>query len=181
MAVPSWKEYSGPCLVAGNAWTLPDDLERARRLFPTAPVIAVNGAAEEVKAIALFSFHPQRYVERGYEWIQRQKKIHNEFTVHSSKFVIDCPWVEYWWPETHGGGSSAWGARKLALYLGFDLVVLVGCPLVPGEYAGHKPGRMMAKEKYTSGYAIDIEQDVTWHAGAYSMSGRTKEILGSPC
>lgn len=166
--------------MAGNAWTLPDDLIRASVLYPKAPVIAVNGAAAEVKAIALFSYHPQRFVANGFEWIRRQNRLHSDFTVHGSKFVSACPMVQYWWEDARGGGGSAWGARKLAWLLGFDPAVLVGCPLEPGPYAGYKPGQIMTRQEVTEQYAQEIAEDKNWHTSAYSMSGRTRDILGEP-
>ena len=173
-------KHSGVCLIAGNAWTLPDDLGQAHKLYGDVPVIAVNGAAAEVKAFALFSFHPDHYLAYGYEWIRKQRKIHTDFTVHGGSTPLDMPHVQHWWPHARGGGGSAWGARKMAWYMGFDTVVLVGCPLLPGNYAGHKPGMLMAKDAYTGGYASWIEGDKAWHEGACSLSGRTMEILGAP-
>lgn len=152
-------------------------------MFPKAPVIAVNGASREVKALALFSYHPERFTERGYDWIRHQSRLYGPgFSVHGSKFVPGCPSVQFWWEDARGGGGSAWGARKLAWLMGFNPVVLVGCPLTPGNYAGHRPGMIMARVDVTEQYAAEIEADKDWHEGAYSMSGRTKEILGGlPC
>ena len=77
--------FSGPVIVAGNAWCLHDDISEARKTWPDAPVIACNGAAREVKAIALYSRHPERFTEHPYDWIGRQRrKFGDGFTVHSS-------------------------------------------------------------------------------------------------
>lgn len=168
--------------MAGNAFSLDDDLARARKLYPDAPVIAVNGAAREVRALALFSFHPERFALSGYDWIRRQRRRFGPgFTVHGSKFAAGCPHVEHWWEDARGQGGSAWGARKLAWLIGFEPVVLVGCPLAPGNYAGHRPGMLMAKPDVCERYASEIAADADWRGGAYSMSGATREILGEPC
>ena len=173
-------QHSGPVFVCGNAACLPDDLERARKLFPPAQVIAVNGAAREVKADFLFSCHPERFIERGSEWIRHQRRLFgNTFTVHGASFKPDMPWVDYWWQEARGGGGSAWGARKVAKLMGFDTVVLCGCPLLPGNYTGHRMGLNMTKPEIVSQYAAEIASDTDWHKGCYSMSGATKDILGS--
>ncbi|MEK7124980.1 MAG: hypothetical protein AAB864_01100 [Patescibacteria group bacterium] len=143
------------------------------------PIIAVNGAAREVKAIALFSYHPQRFIERGSDWIRHQTRLFGpDFTVHGSRWEPDMPWVDYWWEAARGGGGSAWGARKLAWLMGFAPVILVGCPLLPGNYTGHRLGLNMTKPEIVAQYAAEIESDIDWHQGAYSMSGRTREILG---
>lgn len=174
--------HSGPAIVAGNAWCLDDDIKAARVIVGDAPVIAVNGAAREVKAIALFSYHPQRFIERGCEWIRHQRRLFGDgFTVHASRHETGMPYVDHWWEDARGGGSSAWGARKLAWLMGFDPVILVGCPMLPGNYAGDRPGMNMTRPEIVSQYASEIASDVDWLEGAFSMSGATREILGAPC
>lgn len=172
--------FSGVCIVAGNAWCLHEDLAEARKILGDVPVIAVNGASREVKSIALYSCHPHRFVEKGSEWIRHQRRLFGEgFTVHSSNKTKhgDLPYVQYWW-HIPGGGGSAWGARKVAKLMGFNTVVLCGCPLLPGNYTGGRLGMNMTKAEVTEQYASEIASDTDWHKGAYSMSGRTREILG---
>lgn len=175
------EKHTGPAIVAGNAWCLHEDLENARKIVGDVPVIAVNGASREVKAVALFSFHPQRFVEKGCEWIRHQKRLFGpDFTVHASKYIENMPYVQHWWEDARGSGGSAWGARKLAWLMGFDSVILCGCPLLPGNYAGNKPGMIMAKEQYISPYRDQIAEDTVWHHGCFSMSGWTREFFGCP-
>lgn len=165
--------------MAGNAWCLADDLARAWAIFPGAPVVAVNGASREVKALALFSAHPERFVERGYEWIRHQRRLFGDgFTVHGARQQPDMPWVDHWWGPMPGGGGSAWGARKVARYMGFDPVILCGCPLTPGNYAGHRPGMAMTRLDVIEPYRREIAADVDWHEGVKSMSGWTREQFG---
>ncbi len=174
--------FNGVCIVSGNAWCLHQDLTEARKIVGDVPVIAVNGASKEVKAIAIYSVHPQRFIERGYEWIRHQSRLFGDgFTVHSSNKEKngDLSYVQYWW-HIPGGGGSAWGARKIAKLMGFTTVVLCGCPLTPGNYADHSMGMNMTKPEIVGQYAREIESDVDWHEGCYSMSGATKAILGSP-
>ncbi len=172
--------HSGPILVCGNAFNLHEDLECAREIYPDAQIIAINGAAREVKAFALFSYHPQRFVEAPYGWINRQKKFHNDFTVHGSRFAEGMPYVDHWWSGARGHGGSAWGARKLGALMGFDQVILCGCPLVPGNYAGFRPGDLMSHQDVVDRYLGEIEADVKWHKGVVSMSGATQNLLGAP-
>lgn len=175
--------HSGPVLVCGNAWCFHDDLQRARTLFPEAPCIAINGAAKEVKALVLYSWHPDRFIERPHAWIEKQRAYFGGgFSVHGARPYPEMPWVEHWWHCTKkGGGGSAWGARKMAWLMGFDPVVLVGCPLVPGPYVnGGGIGGFMLKDHIVQSYVDQIKKDRDWHAGAYSMSGETRRILGAP-
>lgn len=168
-------KHSGPCLVVGNAFCLEDDLRQARELFPGAPIVAVNGAAWEVRAFALFTIHPQNYA--ACRWIQKQRRLHTGFTTHST---VDHADVQHVWPGAAGGGGSAWAARKMAAFMGFSPVVLCGCPLVAGNYSGHRPGILMAKANVVGDLRAGIESETEWHEGAKSMSGWTREVLGSP-
>ncbi|WP_428687237.1 hypothetical protein [Roseibium sp.] len=183
-ASPSYPHsHSGPVLVCGNAWCLHDDLERARKIYPDAPCIAINGASKEVKAFALYSWHPDRFMETPFRWIERQRVLFGEgFEVHGARTYQGMPWVEYWWPDTKkGGGGSAWGARKMAWLMGFETVVLCGCPLTPGPYVGnHGLGGLMTKDNVVQMYIDQIVRDGEWHDGVYSMSGRTRDVLGEP-
>lgn len=176
---PYEHKHAGPALVAGNAWCLHDDIEKARSIVGDVPVIAVNGAAREVKAIALFSYHPQRFVELGCEWIRHQRRLFGDgFTVHASKHEQGMPYVNHWWEDARGGGSSAWGARKLAWLMGFDPVILVGVPIEPGNYAGNRLGMNMTREEVITQYREQIIADADWHDGCFSMSGWTKGFFG---
>jgi hypothetical protein len=160
---------------------LHDDLARARdSLGAGVPVIAVNAAAKEVKAIALFSQHPERL--KTFRWIELQReRFGSGFTVHGCKKRDDCPHVEFWWEDARGGGSSAWGARKLAWLMGFDSVVLCGCPLDPMPYVNYGIPQLMADPQVHEDFHRAIEADVEWHEGVFSMSGWTRERFGEPC
>jgi len=177
---PFFSSHSGPVLVCGNAWCLQDDIKTAREIYGDIPAIAVNGAAKNVRALALFSFHPHRFVATGFGWIGRQQQIHSDFTVHSAHYDESMPWVDHWWPGTAGGGGSAWGARKLASHMGFDQVILCGAPLSPGGYSGDPIAKLMRQPAVIEGYRDGIRAETEWHEGVKSMSGWTKEFLGSP-
>lgn len=170
--------HSGPCIVAGSAWCLGHDLEKARAVLGDVPVIAVNGASREVRAVALFSQHYERLLSS--RWIHhQQRRFGDDFTVHS---VGDHgpEYVHHWWPIRRAGGS-AWGARKVAALIGFDPVVLCGCPMQTGPYvAGHSIGGLMQREEVVSELRRQIKADRAWHEGCLSISGWTRDLLGTP-
>lgn len=170
--------HAGTVIVAGNAQCLHDDLRRAFDRFGDAPVIAVNGAAREVKAFALYSKHPERFIAN--RWADHQKtKFGDDFTLHGGRVALSCTHVDYWWPKCYGGGGSAWDARKVARRMGFDLVVLCGCPMEPGPYVGgHNIGGFMNRKDVVEGFQDEIAADVGWHDGVVSASGWTRKILG---
>lgn len=155
---------------------------RSIECYPEVPVIAINGASREVKAFALFSYHPIRFQEAPYRWAYWQrKKFGNDFTIHGSKHEDGMPWVNHWWEGARGGGGSIWGARKLAYLMGFDEVILCGSPMEVGPYTGnHNFGGLMHRQDVIERYRKEIEMDKDWHDGCLSMSGWTREFLGCP-
>ena len=173
-------QHTGPVLVCGNAECLFNDLHRAKSLFGDIPVIAVNGAAKVVRADALYSKHPERFI--SYRWLEAQK-FHFSTTplIHADTRAATRPsYVDYWWTGVWGGGGSAWDARKLAYFVGYDPIILCGCPLDPGPYTnGGGIGGYMTDAKVVQDLRDGMAKETEWHNGAFSMSGWTKDLLGS--
>lgn len=173
--------HSGPVIVAGNAECLHNDLRSVREKFGDIPVIAVNGAGREVKAFALYSKHPDRFLT--HRWADKQLFwFGDDFTLHAGRpRSLAEPHVDFWWPDAYGGGGSAWDARKVAAMMGFHLVILCGCPMIAGPYVGgHSIGGFMDRKDVVEGFRREIEADASWHEGVVSASGWTRHILGSP-
>lgn len=170
--------------MCGNAWCLADDLARARKIWPDAPVIAVNGAAEHLKALALFTQHPRKFPR----WIAQQRSRHGEgFTTHAAgkAHVVTklgkqprMPWVDYWWDGVACGGTSGWGARRLARFLGFDLAILCGIPLETGGYFDGSISKVNRSEAAMKHYREQVLRDTDMHDGVVSLSGWTREVFG---
>lgn len=186
-AVPAYPaRHSGCCLVCGNAWTLADDLERAHELRPGAAMMTVNGAAASASADFLFSLH----FEMLPHWIATQThRFGRGFTTHGvgsrehRKQVQrrrEAPFVDYWWPDAKGAGTSAWSGAKLARLMGFDEIVLCGAPLAPGPHADGSAADDFLRRRVLEHYRAAVIGDVGWHRGVTSMSGWTKEFFGEP-
>lgn len=179
---PFTTSYSGPALVCGSAENLLDDCKLAWKIYPGAPVIAVNGAAKHIKAIALYSKHPERLIDR--RWLDAQRfHFGTNPSVHADiKSATRPSCVEYWWSGLWGGGGSAWDARKLASEMGFSKVILCGCPLEVGPHIGSASfASFMHRDDVVKDLQIGLEKETEWHKGAYSMSGWTRKVLGEPC
>ena len=117
----------------------------------------------------------------SFRWVERQRKFHDDFTVHGTSARVGMPWVNHWWPDAVSGGSSAWGARKLAWLMGFNPVVLCGCPLEIGPYTGYRPAQLMSEQKTMDAFHRSIEAEPEWRDGVSSMSGWSARYLGEPC
>ena len=175
--------HKGPVLVCGHAFCFEDDLAIARAQYPEAPVIAVNGASGAVKAFALFTQHPIKFPK----WIKLQTdRFGTGFSTHAAgKRHIATKLgktprleVEHWWDGVAGGGTSVWGARKMARFMGFDKVILVGAPMEVGGYGDGKFSKLMQKPEVIESYREYIRNDTDWHDGVASVSGWTKEFFG---
>lgn len=187
-AVPPYsRSHHGPVIVCGNAWCLFDDYKAATLLYPNVPVIAVNGAARNVRANFLFTQHPRKFST----WVGYQtSRFWDKFTTHAAGKahtrtnlgvkIEEWPLVDYWWDGIASGGTSAWGARRLAIALGFEEVILCGVPLVPGKYAEGGISKSNNSQETMEHYRGQIERDTEMHDGVFSMSGWTREFFGPP-
>ena len=187
-------------LIVGSAPCVRADLEAARLLRPDADVIAVKFSVAIVHARIAVTHHA--------EHAQRMKAIHrgrwgDEVEIHMPKKKIMEKFkqhVDRAWPELIGtGGTSAWGAAKIAKLLGYEEVILCGCPLEVAKHGDcyHDPeifdaavasgasrnrGEPFANSNAIRGYQRFIESDIVLGAasGIRSMSGWTRKKLGAP-
>lgn len=177
-------QHSGPVLVCGNAWCLKQDLAEARKIqrLAAVPVIGVNGTARNISLDFLVT---QLHQDKLRKWRQYQEAwFHKDFTTHSNgdgSAAAEYPWVDYWWTDIAGQGTSTWAARKLAVYLGFTEVVLCGMPLSLGGYCGGDLNpRHFEHQPSLDFYRQGVLKDIEWHEEVSSMSGWTRELFGPP-
>jgi hypothetical protein len=186
-AAPAYPHrHAGAVLICGFAWTLQEDFTKARALRPDAPVIVVNGAASFTKAIALFSSHhgPKKLGV----WARQQRESFGPgCTVHGSaplarysEFSEKYPYVDHWWPEAKGVGTSVWAARKMAEMIGFQEFILCGMPLQRGPYSNMTMARDFKHQVVRNIYRNYIRDDTQWHQGVSAMSGWTRKFFGEP-
>lgn len=177
-------KHEGPVLVCGSAWGLADDLLAAKKIYPDAPIIAVNHSAQVLKALAIFTQHPRKMVK----WAAIQQARFGEgFTTHAAGTAHvatklgrtpEISGIDYWWDGVACGGTSGWGARRLAHFMGFELVVLCGIPI---EVGGYYDGAISKSNKHQATirhYQEQIKKDTLMHDNVKSMSGWTKKFFG---
>jgi len=168
---------------AGNVWT---DIDAALDLGEFSGVVACNdaGAAYPGDLDAWVSLHGEKFgiwasarVAAGYSW---PSAILAHMEASSTKGLPPCVTgrTEFRFPGQPTTGSSGLFALKVALIdLGFDQAVLCGVPL------SAEPGHFFDTAAWTAAAA----HKRGWHEAlphikhrARSMSGWTKEVLGSP-
>ncbi len=176
-------EHSGACLVVGTAWNMWNDLERAKSLRPKHKIFGVNRTGKFLKCDLMFSF--DRKPIATFRWIQQDNFGEGHFTYHSwlpdnETTYDDFPAVDYWWANAGGGGTSSWGAARVALMMGFDEVILCGVPMSPGPYVDGKEAPTFSSKQHVENSRQVMEKDTWMHEAVRSMSGWTRELLGEP-
>jgi hypothetical protein len=187
-------------LIVGSAPCVKADLDAARVLRPEADVIAVKFSVAIVHARIAVTHHA--------EHAERMKAIHrerwgDEVEIHMPKRkVVErfLPFIDKTWPQLLcTGGTSAWGAARIARLIGYEEVILCGCPLeaarhgdfyhdeeilevATGAGASRYRGEPFANDHAVRSYQRFIESDAVlgYAAGVKSMSGWTRKHLGAP-
>lgn len=139
-------------LIVGSAPCLYEDVRRALEIRPFAATLTVNGACAAIEnAEHMLCGHE----EKTAEFVQARR---NAFPgkplprIHATcgdkrkpEYRHMFPQVTDWWPYTvHMGAGSAGKAAGIAKQMGYDEVILCGCPMdgsgyFPGEGDGFDP------------------------------------------
>ncbi len=116
----------------------------------------------------------------------RRVEYAREFNMPQETHSISkgCKWT---WPWG-GHGTSGLGAVLTALALGYDQVVLAGMPLDDGPHNGEPPWRRTGFASSEAAGPVGGGMDSHWKTAkdlafgdkVKSMSGRTRDWLGSP-
>lgn len=187
-------------LIVGSAPSVYSDLYTALQLRPNADVIAVKFSVVLVHAPVAVTHHGE-YAEPIKEL--HRKRWGDDVQIFAPKKLFTDEQrrhIDREWHELAGvGGTSAWGAARMAKLLGASEVILCGCPIEPTEPGKpyHHPmiyqatyqhgirnqrGEPFANPAAVRGYQRFIESDIQLGnaEGIYSMSGWTRKALGAP-
>lgn len=190
-------------IVVGSAPCLHDDLKRALDLYPFAFVCTVNGACVEVEeADAIVAGHTNKaeiFTEarrkafpggKPFEvfanWARGGREPRQEYPSVTRWFGRDCS----------TGATSAAKAARMMFELGFEQVILCGCPLdSSGYFSGEsEKGRSIshdcrrlgdlkeAQSRAVEGYKRKFRKlaEGEFAGRVFSMSGNTRRWLGEP-
>ena len=180
-----------------------EDLKRALELYPFAFICAVNGACVEIEELdAIVSGH----TDKAEIFTEARRKAFPEgkpFDVFANwarqdkppKF--DYPSVTRWFSaHCSTGATSAAKAVRMMFEMGYEKVILCGCPLdssgyFPGESEkgrsiSHNCRRLgepkEAQSRAVEGYRRKFKKlaEGEFKGKVFSMSGLTREWLGEP-
>ena len=189
-------------LIVGSAPCALADLAAARKLYPEAEVMTVNGACTMVRdAEHMLAGHSVK----AEEFVAARKKafpadplprVHaNVLVKHQRLYAQQFPSVTDWWgPEMSSGATSAGKAALIGIAMGFYPIVLCGCPM---DGSGYDPNEAVVKHDASCARVGDpTKQDrrmiksyhekmvalakTTFKGKVFSMSGFTSMHLGLP-
>jgi hypothetical protein len=189
-------------IVCGSASCVHEDYGRATALFPLAEVLLVNGACQ---VIAYADHILAGHTDKAEQFQKARKRAFPDappWRVHANwRHPGELPKAKYpsvtdWWgPEMSSGATSAGKAALIGLAMGFDRIILCGCPM---DGSGYAAGELEGIKKESACQRIGDpkkqkqrtiiryrERMAELAAGVfkgrvYSMSGFTKECLGGP-
>ncbi len=190
-------------IVVGSAPCLHEDLQRALELYPFAFICTVNGACVEVEeADAIISGHTNKaeiFTEARRKAFPNGKPfdVFANGAREGNQFKFDYPSVTRWFGrDCSTGATSAAKAARMMFEIGFEQVILCGCPLdSSGYFSGEsEKGRSISHDcrrlgdpeqtqsRAVEGYRRKFKKlaDGEFKGRVFSMSGLTREWLGEP-
>lgn len=161
-------------LVCGLAPCLMDDFAIARGKLPDAEIILVNYACWELEGDYLYSQHPDHFDRMKVGWLKPVPTIS----------VRDGADIKF---EDTGfcGATSGYSAARVAIdYMGYDWVIMCGCPIDPemnGYYGKHfKNWHYHTQSLSNYGRVLHKYAKERDNSRIRSMSGLTKKLFGEP-
>jgi hypothetical protein len=195
--------HDGTLFVCGSAECMTEDLHSIMIERSRFKIAAIGHAAGMVKADFVVSDHYE--VHKELKRLQRQLRGDSKFSNHCTYCdrVKDNKAIDHWWKWSRSVATSAETAIRMGITMGFDEIVLCGCPLEMGRIQHPRqqtkdgeiwppPRNQIAhgpKDGYnTSGdilYNFRLEfarRAPVWrdNHNVRSMSGFTRERLGPP-
>ena len=193
-------KHRGCAIICGASPSLFEDLEAARQLRPDATILGVKYAASLVPEIEHI------WTQHGEMTLLIRTAANRPIIVHArpktlqttkgTAWHIPCKKeayeaIDYIWPSlSYAVGSSGVAGALWARHgMGFDEVIMAGIGLTVSDknYAAGYPNKYSKPEGYASSDQIDNwvrilkqHQQEGRTEGIFSMSGKTKNILGAP-
>ncbi len=192
-------------LVVGSAPCLYADLEAAKRVSQAHQIMLVNGACVAVE-------HAQHvlagHTDKAEDFARARREAFPfalPWRLHATRYTRKQPMehrypsVTDWWSGTMSSGATSAGkAALIGLAMGFDRVILCGCPMDgTGYFLGESvTGAEIRHEKACQRVGDPTKQDrrtlvryratmarlaeTTFKGRVLSMSGYTQRVLGAP-
>ena len=193
------RRHSGTLIVVGAAADAVTDFATVASERGNYQIAAIGHAAALMPVDFVVSDHYEIH-----EALRRlQSRFGSRFTTHCTlcRYGHLYPSVDYWWSWRRALATSAETAIRMGLYVGFDEIVLCGCPL---ERAKVQPTAQVERdgeewppprdvdrygEKDNQNTSDEILREFRrqfevlsepWRDRVFSVSGFTRQVLGLP-
>lgn len=174
-------------LVCGLALCVMEDYEAAKKLRPNAEIILVNYVCKDLVGDYLFTLHLEQVDKMKAIALPENKKI----PVLTSEAITNPRCLAFHdkadFIFKDGGFNNATSgyaaARVAADFMGYDEVILCGCP-VSDKISGYHPSYYSRKIHYGAGVMRKYMKNLLKYSQEFdhdkirSMSGYTKELFG---
>jgi hypothetical protein len=196
-------------LVVGSAPCLFEDVAAARKLFPDAHLMLVNGAGVAIEdaehVLAGHTSKAEQFARARREafpfampWRLHASAHARQFRRATPKEAVYPSVTDWWGPEYRSGATSVGKAVLIGLAMFYGPVVICGAPM---DGSGYFPGesqtgaridhekacqrigdKTMQQRRTIMRYRETFKQlaETQWKGKVFSMSGFTKQCLGAP-
>ena len=193
-------KHRGCAIICGASPSLFEDLEAAKKLRPEATILGVKYTASLVPEIEHI------WTQHGEMTLKIRAAVNRPIIVHARPKALQTAkgtvWhipykreaydsIDYIWPSLSfaTGSSGVAGAMWARHGMGFDEVIMAGIGLTTADksYIAGYPNKYSKGDSYASTDQIDNwvrilkkHQEDGKTEGIFSMSGKTRNILGEP-
>lgn len=181
-------KYAGRVLICGSAPCILMDYAAAKAHWPDAAVIALNDAAQIVWAEFICSIHNEKLEEF------KRKSLNKAALTISGGRLREGATLDCWFSQCNSGGTSAGSAIRIAKKMGFNEILLCGCPMTGGDgyfnQAYKEPNKLLParigmhkpSDKAVVKHQAHLKQEAAQddYSMVRSMSGYTKDLFGGP-
>lgn len=196
------RRHDGTLLIVGGSENAMREYSHARSMRPDAMTMTIGHASGFVRSDFVVTDH--------YEVMLELRRLQDTFGSDDDHYTTHCtfsnrateyPGIDYWWRWRRSEASSVQTAIRIGLYVGFDEIILCGCPLEHGKIQhplqikkdgddwppprdrrkyGSKPGMNTSEEILESFRRHFVQFADDWYGKVFSMSGFTRTVLGPP-
>lgn len=190
---------AGAALILGSAPCVHDDYEDAIKAYPDAKMIGVSRIVSHYAVDHIFKIEKPQICGI----VRVHDKCHpgaSRPIVHTNRAQRHSPCANYYWQvgsDDRTGicntGTSGWAAAQVAAEMGFNVVIMCGCPINGTGYMDAKPFKEaggLTPENFNhwkegsgvvSYYQRNVRESFKKYEGViFSMSGFTRDIMGAP-
>ena len=173
----------GVAIICGSAPTLLDEFNEVIKKRPDAIIVGINEALWAVKCDILMTYH---LLEVSHFL---SKSLNKDIEIHTSKgYREELKDLAHKFWTVQGGATSAGDAIQICREMGFDEIILVGCPMNGGDgyfHGNEKENvdgcpRFGGKNNVAGQHKAKLKEICKGFDNVYSMSGFTAELFGKP-